>query len=309
MVSCNQAMLRLFDITTDIAASNAPVYLSGESGTGKELFATAIHAMSQRNSQPMITINCGSMPEQLLEGEIFGVRRGGGYSGTAENRPGRLEACYGGTMFLNEVGDLPLPLQTKLLRVIENQEFQPLGGRLPIKTDIRFISSSHRNLEKMVAEGTFRQDLFFRLNTVTLSIPPLRERKEDIPLLLKLALERFNKVYNKQIRAVDQESLQLLCSHSFPGNVRELLNIVEQAVIICRGGEIRKEHLPNSLQTEHKKGVSRTQRSRKMPSAAEFSALFNQLDGNRNEMAKQLNVDRTTIWRWMKRLGFDHQLK
>jgi PAS domain S-box-containing protein len=302
LVSRNPAMRRLFDFMEDIAASNATVFLHGESGTGKELFARAIHDLSPRREGPMVIVNCGALPETLLESEIFGVRKGA-FTGATENRPGRLEMCNGGTFFLDEIGDLPLPLQVKLLRVLENHEFQPLGARSPIKADVRFITATHRNLEEMVAEGTFRQDLFFRINIVTLHIPPLRDRREDIPLLVDMALQRFNQTYNKKVRSVAPEVLKLFLAHSFPGNVRELLNLIEQSVILCRGTEITLDHLPTSFLGQTQEQAQTVRRSGKMPTAGELQALLNRYSGNRIEVARELNIDRTTLWRWMKRLG------
>lgn len=302
LVSRNPAMRRLFDVMEDIAASNATVFLNGESGTGKELFARAIHDLSPRREGPMVIVNCGALPETLLESEIFGVRKGA-FTGATENRPGRLELCNGGTFFLDEIGDLPLPLQVKLLRVLENHEFQPLGARSPIKADVRFITATHRNLEEMVAEGTFRQDLYFRINIVTLNIPPLRDRREDIPLLVDMALQRFNLTYNKKVRSVSPEVLKLLLTHSFPGNVRELLNLIEQSVILCRGTEITPDHLPTNFLGQTHEQAQNTRRSGKIPTAADLNALLSRYSGNRAEVARELNIDRTTLWRWMKKLG------
>jgi len=178
-----------------------------------------------------------------------------------------------------------------------------LGARTPITADVRFITATNRNLEKMVAEGTFRQDLFFRFNTVTLNIPPLRERREDIPLLLDMALKRFNLAYNKQISSIAPDVLKLLINHSFPGNVRELLNLAEQSVILCRGTEITLEHLPTNFLVKNPDQSNYPSRSSKRPSQAELNSLLSRYSGNRGEIARQLNVDRTTLWRWMKQLG------
>lgn len=303
LVSRNPVMRRLFDVMGDIAASDATVFLHGESGTGKELFARAIHELSPRRSGPLVIVNCGALPETLLESEIFGVRKGA-FTGATENRPGRLELCQGGTFFLDEVGDLPLPLQVKLLRVLENHEFQPLGARSPIKADVRFITATHRNLEEMVANGTFRQDLYFRINIVTLNIPPLRERLEDIPLLVDMALQRFNLAYNKKVRSVAPDVIKLLLHYSFPGNVRELLNLLEQSVILCKGNEITLEHLPRNF-IEGNAGLAKTEsrRSSRIPTAEEIRNVLAAYAGNRNEAAKELGVERTTLWRWMKRYG------
>ncbi|WP_291316575.1 sigma 54-interacting transcriptional regulator [Desulfuromonas sp.] len=219
LVSRNPAMRRLFDILPDVAASEATVLLRGDSGTGKELFAKAIHDLSPRKEGPLVVVNCGALPEPLLEAEIFGARRGA-YTGATENRPGRLEMARGGTLFLDEIGDLPLPLQVKLLRVLENQEYQPLGAPSPMKADVRFLAATNCGLEQMVEEGTFRRDLYFRINVVALQIPPLRERREDIPLLIDIFLDRFNRTYAKKIRGFTAEALQVLLNHDYPGNIR-----------------------------------------------------------------------------------------
>lgn len=305
LVSRNPAMRRLFDILPDIAASEATVLLNGESGTGKELFTKALHDLSPRREGPLVVVNCGALPEQLLEAEIFGVKRGA-YTGAVENRPGRLELAQGGTLFLDEIGDLPLPLQVKLLRVLENKEYQPLGGRHQLKADVRFVTATHRDLEAMVEEGSFRRDLLFRINVVTLKIPPLRERTEDIPLLIDIALDRFNQRYGKKIRGFSSEALQLLLSHAYPGNVRELLNIVEQTVILCRGGEIGVEQLPaffaNVSHSDEPPLPSPGTLTKEM-----LTELLARHKGNRSQVARELGVDRTTLWRWMKRLGLEHQ--
>ena len=298
--SRNPAMHNLFNVLPDIAASDATVLVHGDSGTGKELFARAIHELSARRDGPLVIVNCGALPEPLLEAEIFGAKRGA-YTGAMENRPGRLEMAQGGTLFLDEIGDLPLALQVKLLRVLENREFQPLGAKHPQKADVRFITATHRHIETMVEEGTFRRDLYFRINVVGFHIPPLRERKEDIPLLIDLALNKLNKEYNKKIRGFSPEAMQRLMQHDFPGNVRELLNLVEQTVILCREGEIGVDLLPEYLQ-EGGGSVSRRPRSRGCPSAEELARVLDRFHGNRQLVAQEFGVERTTLWRWMKRL-------
>lgn len=299
LVSRNKAMHRLFNILPDVAASEATVLLHGESGTGKELFAEALHQLSSRSEGPLVVVNCGALPEPLLEAEIFGSKRGA-YTGSVEDRPGRLETAQGGTLFLDEIGDLPLPLQVKLLRVLENHEYQPLGARSPVKANVRFVTATHRDLEEMVEEGTFRRDLFFRINVVSLTIPPLRERKEDIPLLVDLALDRFNHSYHKHIRGISPEVMQLLLTHDYPGNVRELLNLIEQTVILCRTSEIDLEHLPAGfLKTPASKPLASPAKGR--PSKQQLSDLLEKHHGNRNRVAEVLGIDRTTLWRWMKR--------
>ncbi|PLX94885.1 MAG: Fis family transcriptional regulator [Desulfuromonas sp.] len=300
LTSRNSSMRRLFDVLPDIAESEATVLLQGDSGTGKELFAKAIHNLSHRKDKPLVVINCGALPEPLLEAEIFGAKKGA-YTGAVENRPGRLTMAEGGTLFLDEIGDLPLPLQVKLLRVLENHEFQPLGATTPQKANVRFVTATHRHLEKMVEEGTFRRDLFFRINVVSLEIPPLSERPEDIPLLIDIFLERFNRTYSKKIRGFSAEALQVLLNHSYPGNVRELLNLVEQTVILCRDSEIGIEHLPAGFMAANRPEQPDSFTKRRRPSKDVLQNMLARYSGNRKKVAQQLGVDRTTLWRWMKR--------
>jgi transcriptional regulator with PAS, ATPase and Fis domain len=303
LLSRNPAMRRLFDILPDVAASNATVLLQGDSGTGKELFARALHDLSPRRDQPLVVVNCGALPEQLLEAEIFGSHKGA-YTGSVEDRPGRLAQADGGTLFLDEIGDLPLSLQVKLLRVLENREYQPLGARRPLRANVRFVAATHRNLENMVHEGSFRQDLFFRLNVVQLAIPPLKERPEDIPLLLDLALDRFNKSYDKRIRGFSAEALTLLLNHPFPGNVRELLNLVERAVILGRSDTISPDLLPPAMNQTLQQPPSGPEENR-LPTAGQLASVLKKHDGNRSAAAKELGINRTTLWRWLKRFGLD----
>ncbi len=308
LVSRNVAMRRMFDIMEDVASSEATVFIHGESGTGKELLAHAIHDLSSRRNGPLVTVNCGALPETLLESEIFGVRKGA-FTGATENRPGRIEQCQGGTFFLDEVGDLPLQLQVKLLRLLENREYQPLGARHSIKANVRFVTASHRNLEEMVRNGTFRQDLYFRINIITLNVPPLRERVDDIPLLIDMALQRFNLTYGKRVREVSPELLESFFSYPFPGNVRELLNIMEQAVILCRGQRITLEHMPHYFKSAKASLAMTAPAKAALPAAAgkldpdQIALLLDRYNGNRSAVAGELGVDRTTLWRWMSRYG------
>ncbi|PLX89836.1 MAG: Fis family transcriptional regulator [Desulfuromonas sp.] len=300
LTSRNSTMRRLFDVLPDIAESEATVLLQGDSGTGKELFAKAIHNLSARKNGPLVVVNCGALPEPLLEAEIFGAKKGA-YTGAVENRPGRLSMAEGGTLFLDEIGDLPLPLQVKLLRVLENHEFQPLGASTPQKANVRFVTATHRHLEDMVEQGTFRRDLYFRINVVALEIPPLCERPEDIPLLIDIFLDRFNRTYSKKIRGFSAEALQVLLNHKYPGNVRELLNLVEQTVILCRDSEIGVEHLPAGFLAVNHAEQSDAYTKRKRPTKDVLQSMLGRYSGNRKKVAQQLGVDRTTLWRWMKR--------
>jgi transcriptional regulator with PAS, ATPase and Fis domain len=297
LVSRNPAMRKLFDILPDAAASDVAVLIQGDSGTGKELFARAIHNLSSRKDKPLMVVNCGALPEPLLEAEIFGSKRGA-YTGAVDDRPGRLELAEGGTFFLDEIGDLPLSLQVKLLRVIENREYQPLGAKRSRKADVRFVAATHRDLEQMVRAGNFRQDLFFRLNVIVLKIPPLAARSEDIPLLLDLSLERFNAKYGKKIRGFTGEALNFLLNYAYPGNVRELLNMVERAVILNHDTMIGVKDFPVSISMDAYPQSARTEARR--PSRKELQQMLKQYRGNHALAAQTLGVHRTTLWRWMK---------
>lgn len=298
MISRNPQMQQLFDILPDVASSDVTALIQGDSGTGKELFAKALHNLSYRKDKPLVVINCGALPEQLLEAEIFGVKRGA-YTGAVADRSGRLTMAEGGTLFLDEIGDLPLPLQVKLLRVLENNEYQALGSDENRHADVRFIAASHHDLNTLVAQKKFRQDLFYRLNVITLKIPALRERREDIPLLLDIALEKFCAKYGKKIHAFSIKAMDYLLNHPFDGNVRELLNMVERAVILCRGRQIELEQLPFAIEKEFHPT------RRKTLSRQELQQLIERYRGNRQQIAHHLGIDRSTLWRWIKK----HQLQ
>ncbi|MDD3311389.1 sigma 54-interacting transcriptional regulator [Pseudodesulfovibrio sp.] len=247
IVGHSPSLDRIFRILPQVSSSQATTLLLGESGTGKELFARAIHSLSPRRDKPFVPVNCGALPENLLESELFGYKAGA-FTDARHDKPGRLEMAEGGTVFLDEIGDLPGPLQVKLLRFLQEKTFEPLGGVAPVRADVRVVAATNRDLEKRVADGRFRQDLFYRLNVVTFHLPPLRERREDIPLLVEHFVEQFNAIQGKQVQGVSEDVLLLLLRHDFPGNVRELENILEYAFILCSSGFIQQEHLPDSLQ-------------------------------------------------------------
>ncbi|WP_419788337.1 sigma-54 interaction domain-containing protein [Pseudodesulfovibrio sp.] len=247
IVGHSPSLDRIFRILPQVSSSQATTLLLGESGTGKELFARAIHSLSSRRDKPFVPVNCGALPENLLESELFGYKAGA-FTDARHDKPGRLELAEGGTVFLDEIGDLPGPLQVKLLRFLQEKTFEPLGGVTPIKADVRVVAATNRDLEKRVADGRFRQDLFYRLNVVTFQLPPLRERREDIPLLVEHFVEQFNALQGKQIQGVSEDVLLLFLRHDFPGNVRELENILEYSFILCTSGFIQQEHLPDYLQ-------------------------------------------------------------
>lgn len=239
-------MQELYRIIGKVASTSATVLLSGESGTGKELIANTIHYNSLRSHGPLVKVNCGALPESLLESEVFGHEKGA-FTGAAARKLGRFELANKGTIFLDEIGEVSQSLQVKLLRVLQEREFERVGGTELVKTDIRIIAATNRNLEDMVAKGTFREDLYYRLNVVSIHVPPLRERREDIPLLADYFLHKYAQENNRTMSMFDPETSSLLADYNWPGNVRELANVVERAVIMSTGCVIFPEDLPQAL--------------------------------------------------------------
>lgn len=246
IVGKSPALSRVFAILPQVAASPSTVLLCGESGTGKELFARALHNLSGRKDRPFVAVNCGALPETLLESELFGYKAGA-FTGAKRNKPGRFSAAHRGTIFLDEIGDMPPALQVKLLRVLQDGAFEPLGSTASEHTDARVIAATNQDLDRLVQNGAFRRDLYYRLNVVLLTLPPLRDRTGDVPLLAAHFVRKLNALRDKDIQGVSEDVLALLVRHSFPGNVRELENILEYAFILCPSGFIQMEHLPETL--------------------------------------------------------------
>ena len=249
MLSRNHRMRELFDILPEVAASESTVLIEGESGTGKELLARAIHSLSPRSEGPLVAVNCGALPDTLLESELFGYRAGA-FTDAKKDKPGRFALAEGGTIFLDEVGDVSPAMQVRLLRVLQEKVYEPLGGTEPVRADVRVIAATNQGLDELVAEGRFRQDLYYRINVVRLRLPPLRERKEDLPLLVEHFVSRLNRLQGNAVPGVTDGVLSCLMSYDFPGNVRELENIIEHAFVLCRGGMIEPRHLPEPLRSE-----------------------------------------------------------
>jgi PAS domain S-box-containing protein len=247
IVGKSPAIAKIFAILPQIAKNPATVLLTGESGTGKELFAKAIHNLSPRKSGPLVCVNCGALPENLLESELFGYKAGA-FTDAKKDKPGRFKLAHGGTLFLDEIGDMPLSIQVKLLRVLQEKTYEPLGATQSEKTDVRIIAASNKNLMDLVQQERFRLDLYYRLNVVQLELPPLRKRREDLPLLIDHFIQRLNLLQGKDILGVSEDVLALLMRCDFPGNIRELENILEYAFILCSSGFIQVEHLPEYLQ-------------------------------------------------------------
>jgi DNA-binding NtrC family response regulator len=248
IASTSRAMEEVLNLVGRVAGSNATVLLRGESGTGKELIAKALHYHSARAARPLVKVNCAALPETLLESELFGHEKGA-FTGAAARRIGRFEAANTGTLFLDEIGDIPQSVQVKLLRVLQEKEFERIGGNETIKVDVRLVAATNRDLEKAMKEGSFREDLYYRLNVVTVVLPPLRERKEDIPTLMEHFLSKYGRENKKNITGVTAETRDLLMRYTYPGNVRELENIIERAVVLAKGAVITTADMPLHLKT------------------------------------------------------------
>lgn len=304
MVSRSKAMKKIFNILPRLAESDSTVLVEGETGTGKELLSRAIHNLSPRKDAPFVAINCGALPDTLLESELFGYKAGA-FTNAMKDKPGHFELAKGGTILLDEIGDTSSAFQVRLLRVLEEQEFQPLGAIRKVKTDLRIIAATNRNLSEMVEKGAFRQDLFYRINVVRLQLPPLRERMEDIPLLIERFITKMNRLRGKSISGVDKESLSVLMSHTYPGNIRELENIIEHAFVLCSNGVINLRHLPGNLVPQSLTSVTFDTFDNAVKSA-EATAILESLrrnNFNREAAAKDLNMHKTTLFRKIKRLG------
>ena len=248
IIGNSSPMRQIYAQVSQVARSNATVLLRGESGTGKEMIANAIHYNSLRSKKPFIKINCAALPETLIESELFGYEKGA-FTGATSRKKGRFELADSGTLFLDEIGDLPPQTQIKLLRVLQEREFERLGGTETIKVNVRLIAATNKDLEKELADGGFREDLFYRLNVFSIFLPPLRERKADILLLAEHFLEKYEKIYNKRVRRISTPAIDMLTAYHFPGNVRELENAIERAIVVCDESVIHGHHLPPTLQT------------------------------------------------------------
>jgi len=246
IISKNKQIHKIFDILPDIAESDSTVLILGDSGTGKELFARAIHNLSHRAQKPLIVVNSGALPDSLLESELFGYKAGA-FTDAKKDKPGRFALAEGGTIFLDEIGDISPMLQVKLLRVIQEKTYEPLGAIELLKANVRIIAATHRDLPQLVKNGAFREDLYYRLNVVTIKLPSLSERKEDIPLLIDHFISRFNRLKRRNIIGVSDEGLSILMRYEFPGNIRELENIIEYAYILCRAYKQYKKGQLNRL--------------------------------------------------------------
>jgi PAS domain S-box-containing protein len=304
IASRSPLMQKIFEVLPAIAASPSTVLILGETGTGKELVARTIHGLSPRRKGPFVAVNCGALPETLLESELFGYKAGA-FTGANKDKPGRFAMARGGTLFLDEIGEVSPALQVRLLRVLQDWIYEPLGATRSETADVRVIVATNRDLAEEMRQGAFREDLYYRVNVVRLELPPLRRRKEDIPLLAHQFIDRFNRVQQKSVEGIEAEALSLLMGHEWPGNVRELENAIERAFILCNEGFIGIEHLPEEL-TAH--GASRTsspdmRTARDLIDAQAIRVALERNGYNRLRAAKELGIHKTTLFRKMKSLG------
>jgi PAS domain S-box-containing protein len=302
IISKSPAMIRLFSILPEVAQSESTVLIYGESGTGKELVSRAIHSLSPRAAKPFIAVNCGALPDALLESELFG-HVAGAFTDAKRTRIGRFAMAEGGTLFLDEIGDISLAMQVRLLRVLEERTYEPLGSSKTVKTDARIVTASNRDLLRLVEEGLFRKDLYYRINVVKLELPPLSGRKEDIPLLAAHFIERLNRMRNKDVAGLSPEVLAIFMRHDWPGNIRELENAIEYAFILCRQGLIEPQCLPEYLQGAscppvYSGGLTLVDFER--------NTILNALERNgwrRMATARELGIDKNTLRRKIQRLN------
>jgi PAS domain S-box-containing protein len=304
IISKNHLMHDIFNILPDIAESDSTVLIQGASGTGKELFAKAIHNLSKRKTKPFIKVNCGALPDTLLESELFGYVKGA-FTDAKKNKPGRFALANGGTLFLDEVGDMSPSLQVKLLRVLQEKEYEPLGSASPRKTDVRIVAATNKDLSKLVEEGKFREDLFYRLHVVKIGLPLLSQRKEDLPLLIDRFIKKLNAKMGKQIAGVSDQALRALLQYDYPGNVRELENILEHAFVLCRGKLIDLDCLPKEM-IGGQMGISPSlpddeKNPLEQAEAKAIEQALKKFGGDRIKTANELVIGRTTLWRKIKK--------
>jgi Nif-specific regulatory protein len=283
----------VYEAVAQVARTNTTVLIRGESGTGKELIAQAIHYNSLRAKKPFIKVSCAALPETLIESELFGYEKGA-FTGAQDRRKGRFELAQGGTLFLDEIGDVHLPTQVKLLRVLQEREFERLGGTEVVKVNVRLVAATNKDMEQAIEQGTFREDLFYRLNVFAIFIPPLRERKPDVLLLADHFLQRFASEHGKDIRRISTPAIDMLTAYHWPGNVRELQNVIERAVLVCDGQVVHAHHLPPTLQTAEASGTVMNVSLSEAVDAYERDLIQDALKSTRGNRAKAARLMRTT---------------
>ncbi|MGK9476492.1 sigma 54-interacting transcriptional regulator [Melioribacter sp. OK-6-Me] len=306
IVGRNKEIKQIISVLESVSQTDSTVLITGESGTGKELAARAIHINSLRRTGPFIAVNCSAFVESLIESELFGHEKGA-FTGAIKTKIGKFELAQGGTLFLDEIGDLSIPVQTKLLRVLETREFERVGGNKLIKMDARIIAATNKNLLEEINAGRFREDLFYRINVINIHLPPLRERMDDLPLLINHFIESFNKKFKKNIKQFSSSAFDILMEYNWPGNIRELENVIEHCFILCSGDIIQVEQLPKRLREQRsKKSNTYLQNYQKGFKDAERELIISTLEKNnynKTNTAKDLNINPSTLWRKMKKLG------
>ncbi|UCF03561.1 MAG: sigma-54-dependent Fis family transcriptional regulator [Deltaproteobacteria bacterium] len=303
IIGRSEAMQEVFSMIKAVTDTNATVLITGETGTGKELVARAIHSNSSQRYGPFVATSCGALPETLLESELFGYEKGA-FTGADRTKKGRFELANGGTLFLDEVGDISMKTQIKLLRVLQEKSFSRLGGTEQIKVDVRLISATNRDLVAAIEEGSFRSDLYYRLNVVSIQLPPLRERKDDVPLLAAHFINKYNVEFNKKFDRVDRKAMDFMMDYHWPGNVRELENVIERALVIDQGPQVQVKHLPfcnvESPLTEELQSLQEVER-------IHIEKMLQKNDWNIAKTARLLNIDRTTLHKKIKKFGLERQ--
>jgi PAS domain S-box-containing protein len=304
LVSHSVLMQKIFDILPAVSASPSTVLICGETGTGKELIARTIHSLSPRRKKPFVAVNYAALPDTLLESELFGYKVGA-FTGATKNKPGRFALADGGTLFLDEIGEISPDLQVKLLRVLQDHQFEPLGTTKTETADVRIISATNKDLSEEMRNGNFREDLYYRVNVVRIELPPLRKRLEDVPILVRHFIDRFNRQQEKSIEGISSEALSLLMAHHWPGNVREVENIIERAFIMCCTEQIGIEHLPEELiahRATHRQAPS-MRAAHEMLDAQSIRAALERNSYNRLAAARDLGIHKSTLFRKIKKLG------
>ena len=305
IIGRSAAMQKVFELLPVVAESDSTVLIEGASGTGKELVARALHNLSPRKGKRFVAINCGALPDTLLESELFGYKKGA-FTDARRDKPGRFAVAEGGTIFLDEIGNISPAMQMRFLRVLQERVYEPLGSVSPIQTDVRVVAATNRRLHDLVKEGTFRDDLFYRINVIRVELPSMRDRREDIPLLIDHFVHRFNRIQEKDIAGLSPEAMAVLMEHDYPGNVRELENIIEHGFVLCRSGLIEPCHLPSWLTgATAAAGVPLTAMTLRQLERLAITDAIRRHHGNRQAAARELGIHVSTMFRKIKTLQIE----
>ncbi len=306
LIGRSKSMQKIYALLKNVAQSDTTVLITGESGTGKELVARALHLNCARRSKPFMALNCSAFVESLLESELFGHEKGS-FTGATRTRAGHFELANKGTLFLDEIGDLSPAVQVKLLRVLETKQFERVGGSKPIQMDVRILAATNKSLYEEVKKGRFREDLYYRLNVINIHMPPLRERMDDLPLLVDHFLHKFSQKFNKEINDISSKAYRTLMDYHWPGNIRELENVLEHAFVMCHEISIQSEHLPEWLMVKNQTNLEASVKDRENPLENAESSMIQQtllqFNNNRARTAEALNIDKSTLWRKMRKYG------